>query len=263
MGKAKKWTTEEKQYLEEHWGQTSLKTVARNLGRSEDAVLVMKNRMGLGAFLANGDYVSYSQLLMAVYGIDNAQSAYRENRKRGGGFPIRKKRVGDCSFKVVYLDDFWKWAEENKRLLDFTKLEENVLGAEPDWAKRKRRIDHECKVKTDPWTPAEDAKLRRLIGQYKHTYTGIAVELRRSEGGVKRRLCSLGIPGRPLKAENRPWTDEETRILVAMYDDGYSFERIGAKLNRTGLCCRGKLERIQNPGYFVRENRRQREKKAV
>jgi hypothetical protein len=260
MRKGKNWTREEKQYLEDNWGTYSVKTLAKNLERSENSIVLMKNRLGLGRFLDNGEYVTYSQLLQAVYGISGACNAYRLPKI---GFPIRKKRVGNNSFKVVYLNDFWKWAEENKRLLDFSKMEENILGKEPEWVKRKRSIDYECRVNTSPWTITEDMKLKRMIGQYKHTYTDIACSLNRTEGAVKRRLTDLGIKGRPIKAEIRSWKDAEVQILIFMFEEGYSFEKIGSELGRTALCCRGKIERTQNHKYFNRKERQKREKEVV
>ena len=52
------------------------------------------------------------------------------------------------------MPDFWKWAEQNQNFLDFSNFEENVLGVEPDWAKRKRKNDIFVKslIITTPWT---------------------------------------------------------------------------------------------------------------
>lgn len=93
MGRGKNWTKEEDLYLEEYWGVKSIATIAKNLGRTKDAIMVRKNRLGLGRFLDNGEYITYSQLLKALYGSDSAGSAYR-NFRRCGDFPIRKKREG-------------------------------------------------------------------------------------------------------------------------------------------------------------------------
>lgn len=93
MGRGKKWTKEEDLYLEEYWGVKSIGTLAKNLGRSTDAIMVRKTRLGLGRFLDNGEYITYSQLLQALYGLDSAGSAYRDFR-RCRDFPIRKKREG-------------------------------------------------------------------------------------------------------------------------------------------------------------------------
>lgn len=253
----RRWTEEEDFYLQEYWGVKSIGTLARNLNRSTDAVMIRKTRLGLGRFLDNGDYITYSQLLQAVYGIESAGSAYREF-KRCSDFPIRRKKRGKRSYKVVYLQDFWKWAEENKRFLDFSKMEENLLGAEPEWVKRKRKIDYACRTKAGPWTACEDAKLQRMLKKYKYSYTDIASELGRTEGAVKRRIFDIGLKERPVREESRPWKDEEVQILAFMYEEGWSFEKIGAELKRSALSCRGKIERMEHPERTLREYRNRR-----
>lgn len=93
MGRNRAWSEEEKIYLEENWGTKSITTLSKKLNRSRNAIEVQKNRMGLGRFLDNGDYVTYSQLMQALYGLDSASVAYR-NPKKGRDFPIRMRRVG-------------------------------------------------------------------------------------------------------------------------------------------------------------------------
>ena len=251
----KPWTEEEEQYLTDHYGSVSIKTIAKNLDRTEDSIIVRKARLGLGRFLDSGDYISYSQLLMALYGSESSGNAYRHN-KSWDGFPIRTKRVYNNSFKVVYLEDFWEWAEKNKRKIDFSKMPENILGAEPEWVKKKRKIDFACRFKTTPWTKAEDAKLERMLMQHKYTYTDLSAELQRSEGAIRRRIWDLALDIKPVRAVNRKWTPEETAILVFMHDEGWSLEKIGAKLGRTGQSCRGKIQLLNNPDVYLRENRR-------
>lgn len=155
----------------------------------------------------------------------------------------------------MYLNEFWTWAEEHKRMIDFSRVEENILGAEPEWAKRKRKIDFMCRVNTKPWTGAEDDKLKRMLAKYRYTYTDIAAELNRTEGAIKRRICTLELRERPLKAENRPWTEEEVQTLVFMYEEGYSYEYIGRELHRSALACRGRMERLEHPEWSLRSYR--------
>ena len=263
MGRGKNWTEEEKQYLADNWGSVSLRTIAKNLNRSENAVTVMKVRLGLGAFLDNGEYVSYCQLLQALYGLDSVQGAYRTWR-RANGFPIRKKKVNRCTFKIVYLEEFWEWAEENKHLLDFSKMEENALGAEPDWVKQKRKLDYQNAryYTTEPWTDADDRKLDRLVREGKYTIDQLADIFHRKEGAIKRRMYDLCIDVKPPRNGNRKWTDEETQLLLFLRQEGYSFEQIGKRLERSASSCRGKAERLENPEHFYRENRRKREQEA-
>lgn len=161
---------------------------------------------------------------------------------------------------MVYLDEFWKWAEENKHLLDFSKLEENILGVEPDWVKQKRKLDSQDArtYTTAPWTDAEDRKLDRLVREGKYTIDQLADIFHRREGAIKRRIYDLCIDAKPQRNRHREWTDKETQQLVFLRQEGYSFEQIGKKLGRSASSCRGKAERLENPEYFYRENRRKR-----
>jgi hypothetical protein len=156
----------------------------------------------------------------------------------------------------VYLNEFWEWAKENKRKIDFSKMQENILGAEPDWVKRKRRIDFECKMKKTTWTKSEDLRLERMLLQHKYTYTDLSAEFNRTEGAIRSRIYDLAINIPPVRAKNKAWTPEETAVLVFMYDEGWSLEKIGAKLGRTGQSCRGKFELLNNPNIYLTKNRR-------
>ena len=50
MGQARNWKQEEIEYLQDNWGTVSIRSLAMNLNRSINAINVMKNRLGLGAF---------------------------------------------------------------------------------------------------------------------------------------------------------------------------------------------------------------------
>ena len=56
--KHKRWTQEEKNELAELYGSVSLGRIAENMGLSIGAIINMKNRLHLGAFLGNGDYIT-------------------------------------------------------------------------------------------------------------------------------------------------------------------------------------------------------------
>ena len=237
-----KWTKEEEQYLQDNWGTLSVKTLAKNLERSEYAVDVRRQRLGLGAFLDNGDYITFNQLMLAL-GVDNGgykTISWIKNRD----FPIRTKRVKQNSFRIVYLDEWWKWAEKNKNLLDFSKFEENILGKEPEWVKEKRRLDFlkNQKYITTPWTKAEDDKLIRLVKQQKYTYLEVAKMLRRTDGAIVRRLNDLGVVDRPIReSPHNYWTEDDLHQLGEQIKAGCSYPIIAEKLNKSAKACRGKV----------------------
>lgn len=100
-GRNTTWTSEEEIFLQEKWGTCSIPAIAKKLGRSVNAVKVRAQRLGLGAVLMGGDYITLNQLLIAVKGT-NAGGGYAlkswvENR----GLPVHTKKVINNSFRVV------------------------------------------------------------------------------------------------------------------------------------------------------------------
>ena len=80
------WTPEEEDYLMEKWGQISVPAIAKKLNRTTNAVKVRAQRLGLGAVLMAGEYVTLNQLLLAVNG--GSSSYGYKNEKLG-----RKSRL--------------------------------------------------------------------------------------------------------------------------------------------------------------------------
>lgn len=138
------WTKAEEQFLQDQWGVMSIPAIAKRLNRSVEAVIVRKNRLGLGPVLFGGDYISMNQLIIAVCG-SNAGGNYKlkswvENR----GLPIHTKRVNQNSFLVIRLNEFWKWAEQHRSFIDFSKMEPLALGEEPAWVAEQRKKDFQA-----------------------------------------------------------------------------------------------------------------------
>lgn len=259
MGIGKNWTEEEVGYLHDNWGIKSIPAIAKQLNRSIDAVKIKAQKTGLRRHLHSSEDITIPQLLEALGMQNNYTTA--KTRWMKLGLPVKRRKVVKNSFLVINIDDFWKWAEKHKEDVDFSRFEENNLGKEPAWAKEKRKADCDGKYrfKHTPWSQEEDKRLIYLLQQYKYNMFEISETLHRTEGAIKRRICTLGLKERPIKKNSRWWTDEEVNILITLREKGYSFEYIGEKLKRTGSACRGRYERLQNPDYFKRANRRVRE----
>ena len=119
------------------------------------------------------------------------------------GLPVKWHVVKKNRFRVIDIDAFWKWAEDNKSILDFSRFEKYSLGAEPDWVDVKRKADYK-KLQLHgqhnaAWTKTEDDKLRYLLSKGTYTYSDLAAELRHSEGAIKRRILDLGINKKPVR----------------------------------------------------------------
>lgn len=244
----KMWSKEEVEYLENNWGMKSIKTMSKTLNRTEKAILQKRNRLKLGAFLNNGDYITFNQLLKTV-GYKSNDTTRNAWTKRG--LPLSNKKVNNNSFKVIQIDKFWKWAEENQTFLDFSRFIRFSLGKEPSWVEPKRQRDIINNInKKKRWTRDEDEKLIFLVKEYKYNCTEIAERLQRSENSIRSRLGRLGVKFRPIKKmEIYRWTEEEIKILIELIKKGYDYKTIQRKLTtKTVGAIKAKLYSIYNTG---------------
>ncbi|MFQ8652072.1 hypothetical protein [Hominilimicola sp.] len=238
------WTKEEVEYLKEKWGNVSIPILAKKLNRSVNAVKLKAGRLNLGPMLENGAYVTLNQLAIALTGkifSSYCKKSWIENR----GMPVHNKKVIKNTFKIVYLDEFWKWAEKNRSFLDFSKMETLTLGKEPEWVNEQRKKDYTSNAlqRKDKWTPYEDDKLRYLLKQQKYGYAEVAEILHRSEGAIQRRCADLGIRERPVKADicGNLWTDDMYRIIAKGIKNGDSYSLIANRIGKSEKAVRGKV----------------------
>lgn len=255
MGKGKLWSAEELNFLREKWGSMSLQAIAKKLGRSENAVKLKVVRNGLGAFLENGEYITFRQITKAI-GIDYG----KKERLLRYGFPIKYRRVNENKFAVVYIDDFWIWAEQHKEMIDFSRIPVNILGKEPEWVQGARTAGYAHRTRSSPWTAADDTLLRQMLERNKYYLDDIAEALHRTEGAVKRRMVDLKLIHRPLRHQNKRWTNEEIIEMLTLRAAGNDWSVIGKKLDRSGSCCRAKFEMLVNPYFTKRDTRNSKEK---
>ena len=154
------WKPEEEDYLMEKWGQISVPAIAKKLNRTTNAVKVRAQRLGLGAVLMAGEYVTLNQLLLAVNGGSSSYGYKMKSWVENRGLPVHTKKVNRCSFRVVYIEEFWEWAERYRSFIDFSKMEPLALGEEPGWVAEQRKKDFEAYAiqRKDPWGEDEDGE---------------------------------------------------------------------------------------------------------
>lgn len=226
----KRWTPEDETYLMEKWGTLSIPTIAKNLERTVAAIKIRASRLHLGPALMGGDYVTFNQLMLAMTGGSKCHTYQMKSWVENRGLPVHTKKVVNNSFLVVYLDEFWPWAEKNRGFIDFSKMEPLVLGEEPEWVAQQRKIDMVsfANQRKDPWTRDEDQRLIYLLKQHKYTYAEISKDLRRSAGAVQRRCCDLGLKERPVReSSHNPWSDADLQLMADMIRQGCSYTMIG------------------------------------
>ena len=209
--------------------------------------MLRARRLGLGAFCDSGDYVTLNQLLIAFngsnYGYTYKIKSWVENRK----MPVHTKTVLNQRVRIIYIDEFWKWAEANRSFLDFSKMEPLALGEEPDWVAEQRKKDFEAYAlqRKDPWTSEEDSRLRYLLAQHKYTWAEITDMMRRSNGAIQHRCNDLGIKDRPVPIQSTgkrgTWTDDDFKALADGIRHGDSYAVIGKVVGRSEKSVRSKV----------------------
>lgn len=257
MAANENWTEEEVQYLKDRWGETSIPAMAKRLGRSVSAVKLKAGRMGLKRHIHSGVRITLCQFCEAI-GKKNSYSWIKDRWVRLG-LPVHYQKSITKRFAMIDIDEFWEWAESHKDIVDFDAFPEGTFGKEPEWVREARHASWIRKMNRNPWTKAEDRRLEQLLAQYKYTYGDLCREMNRTEGAIKRRIITLGLPYRPVRNYDRHWQDDEVETLLRMRAAGHCWEEIGRRLDRSGSAVRGKYERLQNPDYCKRYYRRQRE----
>ena len=246
MAGGRLWTSEEETYLMEKWGQASIPAIAKHLDRTVEAIKNRASRLHLGPVLMGGGYVTFNQLMLVLTGGSQSYTYQKESWIKKRCLPVHTKRVIDNSFLVVYLDEFWVWAEQHRSFIDFSKMEPLALGAEPAWVAQQRKIDaiSYANQRKDPWTRQEDQRLAYFVKQHKYTYVEVSRELRRSVGAIQRRCIDLGLKERPVRESPRnPWSDADFQLMADMIRQGCSYTMIGD-------ACGGRSEKAVRGAVF-------------
>lgn len=247
----KPWTKRDLSIITEDWGSKSIPQIAKNLERSINAVRHKACEMNLGAVLVSGDYITLSQLVKAVTGQKRSDSYKLKSWVENRGLPVHTRKVEKRSFRVVYLKEFWQWAEKNRDFLDFSKMEPYILGEEPSWVEAQRKKDFYSKKsqRKRPWTEGEIARLKQLLKQHRHSYSSLSKELDRSCTAIQRKITKLGLKERPLPMDNQiKWTEAEVSILKLGITEGESLGRIAEKVSKSELGVRDKMRHMYGTG---------------
>lgn len=242
MTKGRTWTKEEILYLDDTWGTKPIKSIAEKLNRSESAIIQKAGRRNLGPFLESGNYITFNQFMKYI-GYDSISyklKSWIEKRN----LRIKNKTVGKNKFKVIYIEDFWKWADKNRQFVDWNKVKKNSIENEPEWVEKLRK-NQKSKFSSVKWTKKEENELLKLIFQYKYTYKQISEKLNRSEGAILRKLIDLKIKARPLRkpAHSRNYNDKDLEYIKKSILEGKIYRQMTEHVGKSEKAIRGFLYR--------------------
>ena len=185
---------------------------------------------------------------------------YTSNRLIQNGLPVKWHRVKKNRFRVIDIEDFWKWAEKNKSLLDFSRFDKYTLGAEPDWVDEKRKADlKSCSFMANTTQPGQ--KQRTTSSGTCWRRTGIHTASWRRSSDIQKepssagswtlesRLGQFGAPPKMDRGRSGNFV-QHGRCRIRLH-----FDRRKTEPHSTGHT--RKFERLQNPEYNKRYNRGQ------
>ena len=142
----KKWTTEETEFLEEHWGRASFDWLAEKLGRDVRSIKCRANYIGLRSACDAYGYVTFTNVYRALFGYNPSQGCI--DRLLAKKFPVSLRIFNTKRYRVVEMDKLWAWLEEHKDDVSFHRFEKHSLGPEPDWVDKKRYADRLARNKS-------------------------------------------------------------------------------------------------------------------
>lgn len=188
--KQKRWTTEEVDFLKTWYGNKPIPWIASKLDRPVGSVQRKIERMKLPRTTEAAGKITVYQLAKSL-NVDN-HTVYLWIEKHE--MPHQKKVVGyEKEYILINVKRFWNWAKKSQSLINFSKIERNVLLPEPEWFDDARKRDAEMiPNKTQQyWTEEEDKEIWYLFYKRGYTQERIGKEMNRSRRAVQKRLSVL------------------------------------------------------------------------
>ncbi|MED4285261.1 hypothetical protein P4679_25400 [Priestia megaterium] len=192
----KRWTEAEKEKLSELYGSFPIYTIEKRLNKRGIGNRVNKTKK-YGRSVDNMGFLT-AHMLAKHLNVDAKVVLNWVNKK---GLP-HKRTVTAYERKNILINpkQFWVWADENKKLLNFSKIERGVLLPEPEWLEQEIKKDYYNipKRQRQPWTTEQERELCYLCYRKGLLYKEIGKILGRSENSIQRRISKLKKTNSPL-----------------------------------------------------------------
>lgn len=180
----KHWTDAQKEYVIDVWGEIPIKRIAKNIGKSYDAVKRFAERNGLGGVFYNDHYLT-TTLASQIIGVDptTIQSWIKTKQLKA-----RKQTMGIRKIYLIDPHDYRNFLRDNQDKWNATKLQDGFFDVEVDWLIKKKDADSNLVTlkKGTSWTTKEERRLLELVAEGKTTKE-IAIILDRTPKSVQRK----------------------------------------------------------------------------
>ena len=187
MGRGKRWSISDIDYLNEHWGMSTLANISLKLRRTKIAIHLKAKRLNMGASTRADEYMTANQVAVLLKVDRHALTRWIINNNLKA---IRKILLYEKSFWLIKHCDLCEWLKNNQGRFDSRKIFLYSLGHEPEWLQKKRKRDKELpKKRFKKWTSLEVQRLIILSEDKK--YREIAQLMDRSYSSIDHKMCRL------------------------------------------------------------------------
>lgn len=152
------WTEDEIEFLKENVGNMKLETLAKKLDRSELSIQNKLKRLGISNTKAQTGYLTTFELANLV---KKDPTTVRGWITRHGLKSTKKVTRSSRQFHFIHPEEFWKWAEENKEKIDFSKIDPQTIIPEPSWVEAERKKENPISYKV--WSVKEEMRLQKML----------------------------------------------------------------------------------------------------
>ena len=187
MGRGKKWSKSELNYLDEYWGRNSLAYLSGRLKRTKKAVVLKAKRLRLGASTRADEYMTARQVAVLLNVDSHVVLRWVEKHNLKA---VKKIMLYKREFVLIKHCDLLRWLKNNQSRFDSMKINLSNFGYEPQWLQDKRKKDKELpKKRFRKWTPFEIQRIVTLSKNMK--YRDIAELMDRSINSIERKFSRL------------------------------------------------------------------------
>ena len=175
----REWTEWEVRYLEKKYVGQPVERTAKKLNRTINSVKRKAAKMNLNHYT---DSLS-AKVVARCFGVDISVVIRWINKFH---MPCKKVVCGNQTRYLIEGEIFWKWAENNKNIINWSKYEIQSLLPEPDWLRETIR-NYSTPNTREKYTDDDIVKIRVLLGKGL-SYAEIAKETGRTYYGIDH-LC--------------------------------------------------------------------------
>lgn len=187
MGRGKKWSEKDINYLDENWGKSTLASLSTHLKRTKKAVVLKSKRIGLGASTRADEYMTARQVAKMLNVDSHTVLRWVEKHHLRA---YRKMLLYKREFILIKHYHLLRWLKNNQDRFDSRKIEFSDFGYTPEWLEGKRKKDRGLpKKRFKKWTDFEIQKIIEYSKDMK--YKDIAKIMNRSINSIEKKFSRL------------------------------------------------------------------------